>query len=279
MSKSTSNGPAPPEAISHVASTTIPPTFDEPILAAEVPDGGDGDDLEEDRDSAYDDTFSALTASLSSSVLQYRSFHGRTFHSDKYNAYFVPNDNQQQESLDISDFGDKFPNAQVIGTDISPIQSIWVPPNTKFEMEDATQSWTWPDNEFDFIHMRYLVGAISDWNALFAQAYRCCAPSGWFESCEIHVEHLCDDGTDQKAPVLKQFWRLYEEAVPIIGRSMRVSIDGTQRKAMEAVGFVNIQEKAFKLPVGGWPADKKLSEIGQYNQLTLLNDLEGTFSI
>lgn len=29
------------------------------------------------------------------------------------------------------DFADEFPNASVIGTDISPIQSNWVPPNIK----------------------------------------------------------------------------------------------------------------------------------------------------
>ena len=30
-----------------------------------------------------------------------------------------------------SDFGDQFPNCEVIGTDVSPIQSTWVPPNVK----------------------------------------------------------------------------------------------------------------------------------------------------
>lgn len=28
-----------------------------------------------------------------------------------------------------SDFADEFPNTRVIGTDISPIQPSWVPPN------------------------------------------------------------------------------------------------------------------------------------------------------
>lgn len=31
----------------------------------------------------------------------------------------------------LSDFGDEFPSAEVIGTDISPIQPSWVPPNVK----------------------------------------------------------------------------------------------------------------------------------------------------
>lgn len=30
-----------------------------------------------------------------------------------------------------SDFADEFPEAEVIGTDISPIQPTWIPPNLK----------------------------------------------------------------------------------------------------------------------------------------------------
>lgn len=36
-----------------------------------------------------------------------------------------------------SDFADESPSAEVIGTDVSPIQPNWVPPNVKFELDDA----------------------------------------------------------------------------------------------------------------------------------------------
>lgn len=43
------------------------------------------------------------TASLTSSILEYRKFQGRTFNSDKYETeYFAPNDERQKESIDIS---------------------------------------------------------------------------------------------------------------------------------------------------------------------------------
>lgn len=42
------------------------------------------------------------TASVSSSILHYRSIQGRTFHSDKFvTEYSFPNDEQQLESVDI----------------------------------------------------------------------------------------------------------------------------------------------------------------------------------
>jgi precorrin-6B methylase 2 len=41
------------------------------------------------------------------------------------------------------DMADKYPMAEVIGTDLSPIQPKWCPPNCKFEIDDAEQVWTY----------------------------------------------------------------------------------------------------------------------------------------
>ncbi|EXA29949.1 hypothetical protein FOVG_18627 [Fusarium oxysporum f. sp. pisi HDV247] len=130
---------------------------------------------EDDDDSTLGEDFASSTASLTSSILEYRKFQGRTFNSDKYETeYFAPNDERQKESIDIShhylmllldgklslvpsaddweaivddqigiwaiDFADQYPNAEVIGTDLSPIQPDWVPPNVRFELEDATSN-------------------------------------------------------------------------------------------------------------------------------------------
>jgi methylase of polypeptide subunit release factors len=35
------------------------------------------------------------------------------------------------------EFGDKYPEAEVIGTDLSPIQPAFVPPNVRFFIEDS----------------------------------------------------------------------------------------------------------------------------------------------
>lgn len=40
-------------------------------------------------------------------------------------------------------------------------------------------------------------------------------------------------------------------------------------------GFSNVVEKLFKVPIGGWPADKKLREIGQWTLLGIDTGLEG----
>jgi len=44
---------------------------------------------------------------------------------------------------------------------------------------------------------------------------------------------------------------------------------------MELVGFVNVVERVFKVPIGGWPADPKLRELGQWTLLEFVTGIEG----
>ncbi|KAF5004744.1 hypothetical protein FDECE_8770 [Fusarium decemcellulare] len=252
------------------------------------------------------------TASVTASILEYRTIQGRTYHSDRYpTEYFTPNDEQQLKSVDIThhylnlllgdnlylapisndaqrvldvgtgsgiwaiDFADQFPNTEVIGSDLSPCQPQWVFPNVKFEIHDATLAWTWKDNYFDFVHIRYLFGAIQDWNALFCEAYRCCAPGGWVQSCEADVHFYSDDGTTESEPVLKTWARLYEEGGKAMGRPFFLLQDQLQEKGFNEAGFTDIKVVDYKLPVGGWPRNPELAQVGQFVKLTLENDLEG----
>ena len=88
---------------------------------------------------------------------------------------------------------DEFPAAEVIGTDISPTQPSWVPPNLSFQIDDAQLEWTFEPDSFDFIHLRYIHGAISDWPRLYEQVYRCLKPGGWFQHIEPNIELRCDN--------------------------------------------------------------------------------------
>lgn len=116
--------------------------------------------------------------------------------------------------------GDRYPNAEITGTDLSPTQPLWVPPNVKFEIDDCTKQWTWAPNSFDFIHMRYLFGAISDWNELLANAYRCCKPGGWVQSAEMDVFLNSDDGTLKEDSTIIKFWNpLWRGVCPFLSQS------------------------------------------------------------
>ncbi|KAH6695693.1 S-adenosyl-L-methionine-dependent methyltransferase [Plectosphaerella plurivora] len=252
------------------------------------------------------------TRSLRASILEYRNIAGRTYHADVGQAeYWGPNDYRAQEGLDIHhhacllllgqslhlaplqdgiqkvldigtgtgiwaiDFADEFPSAEVIGTDISPIQPQWVPPNLKFEIDDCTRTWTWAENSIDFVHMRWLIGSIADWTALFKEAYRCLRPGGYLESHEPSSGFETEGKPLDEKSALSQWGKIFVAGGNKLGRSFTLFEDQIQRKAMEEAGFVDISERVIKNPVGPWPKDVRLREIGLYSEATFLEDPKG----
>ena len=242
-------------------------------------------------DDENDDAESALgaealsTASVSSSILNYRTIHGRRYHSEVGNAqYWGTNDDQGNESMDINhhnltlgiggklflapldtdrishvldvgtgtglwaiDFADAYPEVEVVGTDISPIQPTWIPPNIKFEIEDYTRPWTFDENSFDFVHLRWLLGSVPDWDALLHEAYRATKPGGWVQSYEASVNYKSDHAAITPDSALGQWGKFYEEGGKKMGNSCRIVEEELQRKGMEAAGFINIEEYNFKV--------------------------------
>src|SRR5687768_12621132 len=146
------------------------------------------------------------------------------------------------------DFADENPQAQVIGTDLSPSQPTWVPPNLEFEIDDCTKAWTFAESSFDFIHLRFLFGAIADWTALFKEAYRCCKPGGWVQTGEAEVLMCSDDGTVTEGSAMKTLWnKIWGEAGRKLGKTFLVISDDVQKKGLEEAGFTEIQQKVYKV--------------------------------
>ena len=134
-----------------------------------------------DHDSTYDgDSMNeSWTTSLKSSILNYRQLYGRTYNAYKDEGlYLMPNDEPELERLDLQhhmcvlsnrgklflapisetpqnvldvgtgtgiwaiEFADEYPSANVVGTDLSPSQPSWVPPNVRFEIDNANDTWS-----------------------------------------------------------------------------------------------------------------------------------------
>lgn len=173
------------------------------------------------------------------------------------------------------DFANEHPTTSVIGTDISPAQPIWVPPNCKFEIDDASQlPWTYPDNHFDYVHFRLMLGSLADWGAVYREAYRVLKPSGWIEHCdyEIAVPAVGHSSLPPDSP-FHQWGDIFRRAGDKTGRTFE-----TTKQApglLQDAGFKDIQEKRLKLPIGSWPADKKLQDVGAYNLAATEAGLQG----
>ncbi|KAL0931874.1 tam domain methyltransferase [Colletotrichum truncatum] len=247
-------------------------------------------------------------ASITSSLLDYRRENGRTYHRLSEGKYYFPNDEQEQDRLDIVnhlwmvlldgafckcpkndgakrvldlgtgtgiwslDYADAHPDAEVIGVDLSAIQPGYVPPNCSFELDDLEKEWTWT-RPFDFIFCRNMIGSFTDWDKLIKKAYDNLEPGGYFEIQDSQWPAVSDDGSLKEDSALYKWMHTLTDCAKNNGQPIHLT--ETFDSIMEAVGFEEVQKVPIRFPVSPWPKDKKLRELGLWTQASLLPGIEG----
>ncbi|KAI5799824.1 S-adenosyl-L-methionine-dependent methyltransferase [Geopyxis carbonaria] len=157
------------------------------------------------------------------------------------------------------DYAEECPEAEVWGTDVSPVVQSWVPPNCHFVIEDAESEWSFEPNYFNLIHSRNLAQSIRDWPNYLRQIYNHLEPGGYAQILELHVESLSDDG--HHGELLKEFFDRLEKALKILGLgNLGPQLDGMIRDA----GFVDVEQRIYKLPWAPWPKDSRLRALGKH---------------
>ncbi|KAF0315334.1 hypothetical protein GQ607_017442 [Colletotrichum asianum] len=170
------------------------------------------------------------------------------------------------------EMGDCFPNAEIIGNDLSPIQTPWVPPNVKFEIDDVESSWVGVE-KYDYIFCRYMVVAIADWPKLIQNIYEHLNPGGWVEFQEMDGLYYSEDNTYTEELAVFKWNREYLAACDAMGRTAR---PGSQVEGwVRGTGFDNVESQKFKTPIGPWAKDPQLRDVGMICLSQLLDGLEG----
>jgi SAM-dependent methyltransferase len=93
----------------------------------------------------------------------------------------------------------------------------------------------WVQDSFDFIHVRNISQAVSDWPQLLAQAHRCCKPGGYIELAEIGLVAYSDDNTLPSGII--RYLELLSEGLVKLGRPPHVTGE-TLRDNLEKAGSV-----------------------------------------
>jgi SAM-dependent methyltransferase len=261
-------------------------------------------DVQQEQDSATRDDSSLMT-SVAGSIYEYRKEHGRTYHSYREGNYPFPNDETELERLELQhhlfsviqddqlflapikdpknvldlgtgtgtwaiEFADKYPDAQVIGTDLSPVAAQWVPSNLSFEVDDANDDWAYK-TKFDFIHVREMQMSMEE-KKLFKQAFEHLAPGGWFEIKGGTLPFACDDESF-KGTSLEEWSSGMVEISSKLGRPFTNPF--SYKQWLEEAGFINVTEKMLPVPINSWPKDAKMKLVGSWQQVNLLHGLQG----
>lgn len=150
----------------------------------------------------------------------------------------------------------------MLGTDLSPIQPAQVPPNCEFLIDDCEEDWIY-HHPFDYIHTRAMVAAVKDWDRFFHQAYENLKPGGYLECQEMSFPiRSMDPGVHAGNSAVIRWAELFMEAARKIGLDAQSTRNFTPR--LRNAGFVDINVKMHKWPIGKWARGEKMKLLGRY---------------
>ncbi|KAI0431884.1 S-adenosyl-L-methionine-dependent methyltransferase [Xylaria sp. FL1042] len=247
------------------------------------------------------------TMSLDPTLYHFIEENGRTYHKYKQGRYFLPNDSAEQERLDLQhqlfcitiggklnlcpfpktpkrvldiatgtgiwaiEFASQYPETEVVGTDLSPIQPHYLPENCRFEIDDAEDEWTYSE-PFSFIHGRALMSCFDDPSRVVKQAYENLEPGGFIEFQDA-LFPMYWVGEPPRESALYRWNELLMEGVRRIGRSWSNVVN--YPRYFEEAGFENIVDRRFYWPTSPWAKGKYFKTVAMYFQEDMISGMEG----
>ncbi|KAF2206230.1 hypothetical protein CERZMDRAFT_115866 [Cercospora zeae-maydis SCOH1-5] len=264
------------------------------------------------------------------STYEWTYLNGRRYASNSLGHYFMPNDEPEIQRLNeqhciltqlkgsklhfaplpspdhpmrILDIGcgsgiwclemaDKYPNANITGMDVSPIQPTNnKPANVEWIVHDMEESdWPFPAQQedgtegyFDLIHLSLVHGCVADWEQFMRKVVKHLVPGGWVEHQEFSLcrQYMLDAqgqkmdmGEDvDKFPPFFRWNRLMEQAAAKRGRSLQLGPH--LKEFQERAGLVAVEERVFAHKWGTWMEDAQERELGERTMLSAMTGMEG----
>lgn len=257
-------------------------------------------------------TINSSARSLYDGDVYYTMEHGRRY----CGSYYMPNDDSEQDRMRILhqvfmllgtmelttvplddptmilDIGtgtgewavgmaERYPECEIIGTDISAIQPTSVPYKVFFELDDAEVDWMRPTDAMDLVHLRAMSGAFSDWGFIYRQAYQCLKPGGYVEIIDFHDETGCAGLKRHFSPdsPVHALLAALDEADGLSGRAR--GCGHMDPDMLSACGFVDVKLRDYSVcaslaqqPLASGGAASPPSALGKFWLVACLFSLE-----
>ncbi|KND87901.1 hypothetical protein TOPH_07464 [Tolypocladium ophioglossoides CBS 100239] len=171
------------------------------------------------------------------------------------------------------DVADQFPSARIIGTDLSPIQPRWTPPNVEFRVEDLDDEfrpWTSIYADADLMHLRFLLPTVRRPRQILQRCLENLKPGGWIEIHDLVPKIFSDDGTaGDDHPIHTLYQQIDGPFSSLYG--WNIHFPANLASTLREMGFVNVSAKHNAIPIGRWHREARLREMGVFAQ-SLLSD-------
>lgn len=152
-----------------------------------------------------------------------------------------------------AELAQQFPQANVIGVDIAPPSAtsasvtqgqMVAPDNYVFEAGDVTTGLPFPDDSFDFVHMRLVVLALpyAQWLPAIQELRRITKPGGWIE--------LVDTTVTSRSPAAQQ-WMKWAQTLASY-RGIDLTAGDQIGTFLKRAGMRTVTEIPIEIPLGPW---------------------------
>ena len=99
------------------------------------------------------------------------------------------------------------------------------------------------------------------------------APGGWIEQVEMSIVFKRINGSFPEDHFLHIWSQTFLEAGEKFGKTFRIF--DHMKGWIEDAGFEDVHEETYMAPVGTWPSDPKLCEVGKFTWLFCYHGCEG----
>lgn len=140
----------------------------------------------------------------------------------------------------------------------------------------SSEPWQYA-RRFDYIHTRVTSGCWSSFeDQIVRQAHEWLEPGGYLEAQEVGSLFRCDDGTLGCDSHLNRWARDLQRAARTVDRPLDFA--DKMQAMLRRAGFVDVQERIFKMPLNAWPRDEERQQLGRLWERNFSSGMTG-FSV